>query len=222
MNKKIKKYIISSLIFTNLLTSSGCTKNIDCNIEENHAHYYVSEESGLSRPIDSEKERTKKLNRTEDYVIIDENDEDLLKFINKNNLFYISNNIDAINNIVSSNHDYIEYRYKYLRMQKVGNSNVPITSYSWTNNPNRGGCTGETRLCHYVYHGYKIVKNEKGKYELVKSDNVDNIFDLGNDYFIKGNDFIDIVYSYNQDKELDNSTENEEYTEEGMTRKLIK
>lgn len=52
--KKKKNIIIAGLIISNLFTFSGCEKNVPCNINENHAHYYVNDD-GFGRYIVSEK-----------------------------------------------------------------------------------------------------------------------------------------------------------------------
>ena len=49
--------------------------------------------------------------------------------------------------------------------------------YSWTSYPNRGNLTGEERMCHYVYYGYKVLKNAEGKYFLMKLFQVMKILD---------------------------------------------
>ena len=69
------KYTQYSLIHVGLIcgtllfSTSGCgAKTVDCDIEGEHVHLYVSESNLLSRYIESEKMRVKGLNRTEEYL----------------------------------------------------------------------------------------------------------------------------------------------------------
>ena len=131
LNSRVGKLIVTLIIMLGLSISgltlfSGCQRTADCDIDETHAHYYVNDD-GLGRYIASEKVSVSGLNRTEEYVITNKSDKELLEFLNKNGLFKISDNKDVINNIVLEHSDFKEYRYQYYYYintvipQKVGN-----------------------------------------------------------------------------------------------------
>lgn len=212
--KTLQKLLVGGLIVVNLLSFSGCSKTFPCDVKGNHAHYYINGDL-MGRYINSEKSYTAGLLRTDDYVLINREEEQLLKFINKNNLFEIESNKSVIADIVAAQEDYTEYRYSYIysKMHRVpryiGDDieyfywAVPTTGYSWTKDSNYYGLTGEERVCHYVYYGYEIIKNEKGKYELVKSEPVDSLDELPEGFNYVREKFYDIVNLYNKDEILD-------------------
>lgn len=212
--KILKNTIIGGLIITNILSFSGCAKNVPCDIQGNHAHYYINDEY-IGRYIVSEKSSISGLNRLDNYIFVDEKEEGLLEFINENDLFKIDDNKNAINNITDNQMDYKEYRYSYYYTMSmpvlhtngkntyVTCNYIPTIGYSWTSNPNKENLTGEERDCHYVYYGYKIIKNDNGDYELVKSKPVDSITELPEGYdYIKGK-FYDVVNLYDRNEILD-------------------
>lgn len=213
-NKILKNIIIGGLIITNLLSFSGCSKNVPCDVQGNHAHYYVNDDY-IGRYINSEKSFMSGLNRLDNYIYINEEEERLLKFINKKDLFRIDDNKNAIDSITENHRDYKEYRYSYYYLMPypitrtdgkntyITYSYIPMIGYSWTNNPNRGNLTGEERVCHHVYYGYKVTKNAKGVYELEKSKPVDSIEELPEEYIYIKEKFYDIVNLYNKDEILD-------------------
>lgn len=211
--KKFKNFIIAGLVFSNLVTFSGCAKNVPCDISDSHAHYYVNDDY-LGRYIVSEKSSLSGLNRTDNYVEVRQEDAELLEFINKNDLFRISDNENAIENITNSHVDYIEYRYEYhyLIQQPIVVNNgksiytiphsIPMTGYSWTTDTTKD-LTGEERMCHYVYYGYKVVKNRNGVYEIIKSEPVNDLSELPEGYDYIKEKFYDIVNLYDKNKVLD-------------------
>ena len=109
--------------------------------------------------------------------------------------------------------------HKSGKYTRITYNYIPRPRYSWTTDTSKN-LTGEERTCHYVYYGYKIVKNDKNGYELVKSEPVDNLDDLpaGFDYIKE--DFYSIVNSkketldYEDGPEEDEIINAEEYQEE--------
>ena len=166
--------------------------------------------------------------RNEEYITI-EGEEDLYRFMDKKNLMRISDNLDVILNTQEQNVDYTEYRYRYIYMQpiphtrKVGKTTttyftyIPVTRYSWTSNPNHSRLTGETRLCHYVYVAYKIEKNEKGKYVLIPSEQVDDIREVMDEYPYISKKYIKVVNINGEEVDYEDGKE-EELTEEEQNR----
>lgn len=211
--KKIKNIVIAGLIIANLFTFSGCSKNVPCDISGDHAHYYVNDDD-FGRYIVSEKSSVSGLNRSDDYTPVNKEEAKLLKFINKNGLFRIDENQQAIRNITDSHQDFVEYRYKYYYLMpipvfhRIGNSTyitynyIPMIAHSWTTDTSQS-LTGEERVCHYVYYGYKVIRNEKGSYELVKSDPVDDLSELPDGYDYIKEAFYDVVNLYDKNEILD-------------------
>ena len=154
---------------------AGCGEKAECDVPESHAHLYVNEE-GFSRYLEKEYLEYEGYTRCDDYISINKNDAEFLKFLDKKDLLKIDDNIETIQNIESENQDYIEYRYAYTYLMPIPHyhsngktsyvtySYIPTTHYSWTSNPNHSRLTGEQRRCHHVYQACNIVKDEKGKY----------------------------------------------------------
>ena len=230
--RKLKSLIASGILLTSVSLFSGCAKNVDCDISGLHAHNYVSEES-FSKFVVSEKEHIKDYYRCEEYINVNDDVADLIKFENKKDLLRISNNKEVIQNIVDSHSEYLEYRYSYTYLMPIihtkSNGKGGITTYttymptighSWTTDKNHSRLTGQVREVYYMYYGYKIGINEKGKYELVKSDYVSSLDELPNDYiyvkekfyktFIKGtNKEADYEDGPESDKKLDKKAQEE-------------
>lgn len=216
------------LVLTTATTAlTGCGKKADCNISDSHAHLYTNEQ-GYIRYIDKEYLSYEGYERNEEYITI-EGEEDLYRFMDKKNLMRISDNLDVILNTQEQNVDYTEYRYRYTYMQpiphtrKVGKTTttyftyIPVTRYSWTSNPNHSRLTGETRLCHYVYVAYKIEKNEKGKYVLIPSEQVDDIREVMDEYPYISKKYIKVVNINGEEVDYEDGKE-EELTEEEQNR----
>lgn len=207
--KKIKNIVLAGLIIANLFTFSGCANNVPCDISGDHAHYYVNDEY-FGRYIVSEKSSISGLNRTDNYIPVSKEDAELLEFINKKGLFRIDYNQQAISNITDSHQDFIEYRYSYYYLMpipvvygtEIRFNNMPMIGYSWTTDTSKN-LTGEERVCHYAYYGYKIIRNEKGTYELVKSDYVDNLSELPDGYDYIKEKFYDVVNLRDKNEILD-------------------
>lgn len=208
---KVRNISISGLLIASIILFSGCSKDVDCNISDFHAHYYVNENS-FNTFIIGEKENVNGWKRTEEYIIIDREEEKLINFENENGLFKISYNQDKIDEIVSSQGtSYTEYRYTYRWLQliptRIGKittfSQIWHTAYSWTTDSERSDLTGEQREVTKVYYGYKVIKDEKGNLQLVQSEMVDNLTDLSADYIYIQSNFYKTVYIDNKNSEVD-------------------
>ena len=214
--RRLKSLIASGILLTSVGLFSGCSvtigfaKNVECDIGGLHAHNYVSEDS-FSKFIVSEKEYVGDYYRCEEYINVNDNIADLIDYENKKGLLRISSNKKTIENIMEGHNDFLEYRYSYTYyypMQTLMSDGkggtithttyIPMEGHSWTTDKNHSRLTGETRVLHYMYCGYKIEINEKGKYQLVKSNYVSSLDELPDDYiyvkekfyktFIKGTD----------------------------------
>lgn len=209
----LKRIVAAGLIITTLFSFSGCYKEIPCDVQYDHAHYYVSDDY-MGRYIISEKSSVSGLERSDNYIAITLEDAEFLKFINQKDLFKIDDNKAAIEKITESHEDFKEYRYRYYynlpiprtytngKQTYTTYSFIPMVGHSWTKNANKHNLTGDERTCHYVYYGYKIIQNDKGEYELLKSEAVDNIEDLPEGYDYIKEEFYKVVNLYNKDEEL--------------------
>lgn len=209
---------------------AGCGKKADCDVSGSHAHLYKNE-SGYVRYIDKEFLSYEGYDRSDEHISI-EGEESLYKFLDKKDLMRIVDNLELIKQVQESNEDYTEYRYKYTYMQpiphirRVGKvtttyyTYIPHTKYSWTSDPNHSRLTGETRLCHHQYVAYKIEKDEKGKYVLIPSPQVDDITTVMDEYPYIGKKYCIIVTmdgkeaDYEDGKQEDMSPEDKSRAEE--------
>lgn len=170
----------------------GCGKKAECDIEGSHAHKYTNEE-GYIRYINKEYLEYDGYQRDEEYINI-EGEEDLYKFIDQHSLMRIDDNLDIIIAKMAENEDFIEYRYSYPYDEPIPHYSIingitytfysynTTTYYSWTKDVNQENLTGEQRMCHYVYTGYKIAIDDNGKYVLIPSEEVDDIREIMDEY----------------------------------------
>lgn len=194
---------------------TGCGKKAECNVNGDHAHLYTNEQNFI-RYIDKEYLSYEGYERQDDYIALSKEEAELREFEDKKDLLRIDENIDAISAVQEQNHDYIEYRYAYTYLMPIPHyirtgktstmyfTYIPTTHHSWTTDPNHSRLTGEQRRCHHVYQAYNVVKDENGKYVLVPSECVDDIFDLNGEYTYIKEKFckvIDAEYGYDLDYE---------------------
>lgn len=212
---KMKLCALSLVGIMGVTSLTGCAKTVDCNIKEEHAHKYL-DGSGVVMYVDSEKETYKGHVRTDDYILVDKEELELRTFEAKKGLYRIEENTDYIDSIQKSQSDFIEYRYSYTYLMPIphiistGKSTttyftyIPTTGHSWTTDSTHSRLTGEQRRVHYVYTGYKIERDEKGKLIVLSSEQVDSINDLPEEYkYIKETFYktIDAEHGYDLDYE---------------------
>lgn len=196
-NLKIRKQILpfaiaGTITFTSL---SGCSKKMDCDIEYNHMHKYVSEE-GFETFKESEYEYDCDMNWTNETVEVNEE----LQRIDQFDLLKIENNEKVLEEATKNDLPYVEYEYKYRknRVIRVG-KNIRVIHYSrktFTKDPNHTNLTGYVRDVSYRYMGYKIEKDEDGNFQALCSGLVDNLFDIKDEYpYFKLADYKQKVYS---------------------------
>lgn len=209
-------------------TLTGCGKKADCEIKPYHAHKYINK-GGYTRYLDKEYLSYEGYDRQEDFLELDKDEKDLYKFYDKKDLMKIADNVDVILEQEEQNQDFVEYRYRYttllpiLHTMHVGKTTttyftyIPVTHHSWTTDKNHSRLTGEERLCHYVYQGYKIEKNQHGKYVLIPSPQVDSVEEIASEYpYITKNYYkaVDIKYGNPLDYEDGQAEDDEHYTKE--------
>lgn len=212
-NSKRKIYALTLASIMGVASFSGCSKVVDCDIKEKHAHKYLND-SGVVMFVNSEEEIYKSHVRNNDYILIDKEEQKLREFEVSNCLYRIEENMDYINSIQNSKMDYIEYEYTYPYEYSItsfiysGDVMVPIINYytevrkDWTTDPNHSDLTGKQKRVHHVYTGYKIERDEDGKLTVFPSEPVDNIENLPKEYKYIKLDFcnaIDAEYGYDLD-----------------------
>lgn len=190
-NLKFNKRLAALALLVSLGVT-GCAKKSNCDVKEYHLHRY--EKEGVVRYIDSEKLTFEGYNWTDVIEYTDKEDKKLHEFETKKDLLRIEDNVDYIKEQQEKHEDYIEYRYAYTYLLPIphiistGKSTItfftyiPTTHYSWTADPNHPRLTGEERLCHYVYNGYKIEKDEHGKYVLIPSEDVEDVLTVKDEF----------------------------------------
>ena len=189
----VKRFLsLSGAMLVLVGSLTACGKKAECNVGGSHAHLYKNDE-GYIRYIDKEYLSYDGYLRNEEYIDI-EGQEDLYKFLRKKELMRIDDNLDLILATQESQEDYIEYRYRYTHMQpiphfrRIGKMSsiyytfIPQTRHSWTTDPNHPRLTGETRVCHHVYVAYKVEMDEKGKYVLIPSPDVEDLTTVMDEY----------------------------------------
>ena len=200
---------------------AGCGKKSDCSIDEYHAHKYVDED-GYIRYIDKEYLSYDGYDWSEDYVSLSKDQRKLYDFLDEKKLLKIEDNLDNIMKKQEENVDFIEYRYEYdyllpiPQTTTIGNVTsvsyiyVLTTHHSWTTDPNHKGLTGEQRLCHYVYEAYKIEKDDKGKFVLIPSSEVDDLTTVMDEYpYIKEKYYKTVDISSGKDLDYEDMKEDD-------------
>lgn len=145
---------------------------MDCEVEEEHAHVYTSEEGFTTYRINEHQKSNNGLRWTDETVDVTEE----IELISKNKLLLISENKELLENIMENSNPYLKYEYKTTQTQKIGKVWTTRTVRRFTKNPNEGRrYTGRAVTVTAGYRGYRIVTNEKGKQVLEESPWVDDI-----------------------------------------------
>lgn len=195
---KINKKMIGILSGTFILSSislNGCNKKIDCDIEIEHAHKYISTE-GFSTYKISEYEIQDKLFRQNEYLKITSE----IELMNQFNLLKIEDNIDSIIEDTSNDLPHIEYEYQYRYSITQIISGIPITSWynanGFTTDSHHANLTGNIYDIDYQYKAYKIITDEEGNPHLQESEPVDDLLSIKNNYpYFKLDDYKIKIYS---------------------------
>lgn len=181
MNKETKQLIVGLLGAATVFTTSACAKVVDCDINGKHSHNYINEK-GYIWELESEREFVESFYRTDDYRSITEEDNKRLREIYMYDLLRISDNLDKLLQLESSLYDYKQYEYSYTERQlfMVGKTAASrlVTYYDYTNDKEAEDLTGNERIVTHKFIGYKFIKNDKGKLEMIKSDPMDTIEEL--------------------------------------------
>lgn len=204
LKNDLKKFKMFLLCFSLGLGSSGCAKS-DCSVGDDHVHLYTKD--GYVRYIQSEYLTCDGFSWNEEYRYLNRKEIELQQFLDKKNLFRIDLNTQKIQSVLEQREDYFEYEYKYdswdtettydYVKEEYVTKPVRVTKEAWTTDANHINLTGLARLCHPVYQACKVEKNEKGKYKLIRSDMVDNVLDIMDEYpYIDKNYCKTLYYTY--------------------------
>ena len=188
---KLQRVVPYLLISSMLLT--GCGKKSECDLPTRHVHLYtkdINNDITISRYLDSEYEEMGSYTWNEDYFEITKTDEQLYNLLNSKDLFNAYDNWDYLYYEMSHNHDYLEFYYSYYTTETYtetddeGNEvtyTEEVHHTGWTEDPTYWHNTGDTRLNHHRYFGYRVIY-KNGKFELERSRLVDDVREIMDDY----------------------------------------
>ena len=191
--KEINKLRVLSYMLASTLLLSGCSEKSECNIPARHVHKYirqVNDNISIEKYLDDEHLTVGYYNWTENYIEINKEDEKFYKLLSKKGLFNGVTNWDYLLNEMATHHDYLEFYYHYITIETYtttdGEGHIsihtrPVTHSGWTDDPDYWHNTGLTRLCHHRYFGYQIMY-DNNKYKVVKSEPVDDVREIIDDY----------------------------------------
>ena len=176
LGKKIKNIVISGVVFSSIVSLSGCYNN--CDIKEMHVHEYVSFDDNFivyasdDHPDISYFFGPVRYKKTDNCKQVTEEEKDLYEFMAFNGLIKIEDNEKAISNYFLSHNDEPLCEYEYYQEVSRMYGSIPQleTLYLWTRDSNHLNLTGKKRVVCPVYYGYNIVMDENNKYTLVKSE----------------------------------------------------
>lgn len=196
-NLKVRKIFVPIALSGTLVVTglTGCGKKMDCDIEDEHMHKYVSEE-GFETYKEGEYEVNSDMAWTKEVTTPNKQLETMSDF----DLIRIDENIEALENATKNDLPYVEYEYKYtyyvpMRVGKITVSS-PRTGRRFTTDLNHERLTGYIRDVDYKYQGYKIGENKRGKIVIIESDLVDDLTDIMDEYpYFKLSDYKQKVYS---------------------------
>ena len=125
--KKYKIFKLGMMTGTMIATMifSGCSKDVECNVDEPHAHKYIDQKTGVSKYILGEKDHVWSFERQEKYKKLDEE----LRIACNNDLCSLDDNKDYFVNKVVFKEDFYreEYREEYVYGSYFG--------YAWDYDP---------------------------------------------------------------------------------------
>lgn len=210
--------LVGSLLIGGL---TSCGLNVKCELPNKHAHMYVNED-GYVRYIASEDSSYDGYARSYNYRELSEEDSQLYKFLNRNGLLRIDENIDLILEQQERNMPFIAYEYAKTELASVGRALFTTTRYYWTYDSEATNLTGKEKEVHYLYQAYKVEKNEKGKYILVSSDMVEDITEVMEDYPYVKRDYYVVADEHNVKVDVTDLKEKEKIIVSGDTEKTLK
>lgn len=181
----------------------GCAEKVECEIPEAHIHKYVGELSNGIRIQTyhlGEYASWNGYQRQDEYIKITKDDE--RAYDRLNGRFVGVDNWDYLYFQMAHHHDYLMfYWYREEKETKIienedGSTETTevIEEYDgWTDNPYHPDNTGDVKLYHHMYYGYKLVYKD-GKYKLEESPLVNDIREIIFEYPYFSEDCVTTVY----------------------------
>ncbi|MBR4178980.1 MAG: hypothetical protein IKR57_06510 [Bacilli bacterium] len=224
MSKEFKSKLLSLMLSLDVILLAGCGNKVDCSIEGKHMHEYTNA-YGIERYIDSENEYVGgyynlRYDRTDSYIELTNENEELYKFISRNDLVNIEDNYDKILAFQNDLYDYLEFQYSHeeshIQLDSKGDMHIKTTTeYDWTTDPYHSSLTGRKRIITHVYYGYNIIRNSRGKFKLQRSGPVQDInllVQMGYKYI--SSNLVTAVNKNDYLREVGITVDTDEYTEE--------
>ena len=194
--KKSAIYKLLPYMIMSSLALTACGEKSECDLPTRHVHLYTKEidnDITISKYKDSENLYDMDgYHWNEDYIEINKMDEDFYKVLSKNGLFDAKENWDYLYYNMSRNKDYLEYYYKYTEIVtdtytdsdgKKHTDTKEVEHKGWHRDKFSSHNTGEIRLCHTVYCGYRINYDKtKEKFYVEASPYVDDVRYIMEDY----------------------------------------
>ena len=213
-NHSIIPFVLSYALSAGLIIGGilGVPHKKQCNLSSTyHVHLYTREIGNVT---------IKKWLQNENDILYYKKNDNLLPVtsfdlklydkLNNYSLFDGRDNIDYINYQITQNRDYMEFYYRYTdhyyTTDSKGHTRMhTITRSGWSDSPDHRGVTGQVRVYHTKYYAYNVVYNNDD-FELQKSDYVDDIREIINDYpYMNENTNIEVYEDFNfPENELNN------------------
>ena len=188
MKKETKQFIAGLLGAATVFTTSACAREVECSIDKTHSHTYTTEE-GYTRQIKSELEYIGDFYRKDDYKYITETETKELGKTYRYNLIRIDDNLDRLLELEESIYDYRQYEYSYRKRKEIKDGDKTTytytTYYAYTNDKDTEDLTGNERIVTHKFIGYKIIKNDQGEFDVIKSEpmnSIEELVDAGYEY----------------------------------------
>ena len=198
MSNKWFTKILPYMIISSLILSSCGYDKVDCNNPNAHAHLYTKDVDGhhLARYAECEYDYVDGWEKHEDFMDINKYDQEYLHALDEGEIFGPSHLFEGkkyfgyLYDVMANNNDYLEFQYEYEVTHTTytyDSNNKPIphttttTEYAWHKKQSDKRNTGKVRLCHYQYFAYDVVEYN-GQYRLMRSNSVDDIREVLDDY----------------------------------------
>lgn len=117
-NNILKKLGAISLLLMMLQSTTSCSKQMECDIKEKHAHKRISTNGYISY-YPGEDEYINGYQWTTDTILINERQEKMLRFIGERGYINIFDNVDSLKLLMEANKPYQVYEYTYYKNEII-------------------------------------------------------------------------------------------------------
>lgn len=198
-----KRLTVIGLVLTLGVPLVGCAEKVECEIPESHIHLYTKDadkDVRLQTYHLGEYASWNGYQRQEEYIKITKDDE--RAYDRLNGRFVGVDNWDYLYFQMAHHHDYLMFYWerwereerKYTDEDGNEHTDYELVHYDdWTDNPYHPDNTGDVKLYHHMYYGYKLVYKD-GKYKLEESPLVDDIREIIFEYPYFSEDCVTTVY----------------------------